>query len=247
MKCPACGAENPNWKRVCGGCGKTLPEGSGGSEQAQNPKTAVDSRAVALRMKMDYLHGIGDSTQRRMDGIQGILAHFRKPQLDIDTLLLEAANMISKTMGIDNVSIGLRDPKDGLYRYRAMVGFRTDATEGHKLISYSKEQFSGGDYHGTDISKMSRVYLAEDNVLTESDQKAFNRPGLLGVKRTTTTESLEGDYIDIKILGQFDDLLGWIEISGTRSMQLPDTSTIKCVELIASIIGTAIMYKTARG
>ena len=209
---------------------------------------AVDSRSVSTKMKMDYLHGIGEPIQRRLDGIQGLLAHFRKPQLDIDALIMDAAGLIAKHMSIDAISIGLRDSRDGLYRYRAMVGFRDDAMEALKRISYRKEQFyENPEYHGSDVSKQTRLYLAEDNVLLDSELKSFNRPGLLTAKRTSTSESLEGDYMDIKILGPFDDLLGWIEISGTRSMRLPDATAIRWIEVIASIIGTAVMYKAAHG
>jgi hypothetical protein len=73
--------------------------------------------------------------------------------------------------------------------------------------------------------------------------KAFNRPGLLTATRSTDSDSLEGDYIDVKILGVNDDLLGWIEISGTRTMKLPDATTLRWVEAIGSIIAAAITVR----
>ncbi len=247
LKCPECGAENPDWKRICVGCGKPLPQPAG-DRQNQGSQYGVgpDSRAVSTKMRLDYLHGIGDPVLRKIDGIQSLLSQFRKPVLDIEALLQDAANQISKNLAIDNVAIGLRDPKDGLYHYRAMVGFREDAVEAHKKIVYRKEQFfDNPEYQGTDLSKQSRLYLAEDNDLTR-EKGAFNRPGLLSSRRSTVSQSLEGDYIDVKILGPYDDLLGWIEISGTRTMQLPDTATVRWVEMIASIVALAVMYKSAR-
>jgi hypothetical protein len=199
-------------------------------------------------MKLDYMHGVRDVNQKRLDALQSLLAHFRAPQLNIEALLQDAATLIARQAMIDSVSIGLRDPKDGLYRYRAMVGFRDDAVEALKRIAYRKEQFfNDPEYVGTDISKQSRLYLAEDNVILASEQKAFNRPVLLTMKRRTATDSLEGDYLDVKIWGAFDDLLGWIEISGTRTMQLPDIESIRWIETVASIVGAAVMYKSARG
>jgi len=207
----------------------------------------VDYKTIPSKMKMEYLHGIGDLSQRRLDGLQTLLAHLRKPKMNIDELLQEAANMISKQFAIDNVSIGLRDHKDGLYRYRAMVGFREDAIEAHKKIAYRKEQFyADSQFVGNDISKLSRLYLAEDNLITGDEEKAFNRPALLSMKRRTASESLEGDYIDTKIHGFYDELLGWIEISGTRTMQLPDSTTIRWIETVASIIGAALILQKAR-
>jgi len=166
--------------------------------------------------------------------------------LDVDKLLNEAAEFIQRQFGIDNVAIGLKDPRDGLYKYRAMVGFRDDALEAHKKIAYRKEQFfEDNEFHGVSISKYSRIYMAEDNVLTEAERGAYNRPALLGMKRKDSTDGLEGDYIDTGIYGRGDELLGWIEFSGTRSMKLPDIVTIRGVETIASIIAAAIIYTKA--
>lgn len=71
--------------------------------------------------------------------------------------------------------------------------------------------------------------------------KAYNRPALLAKKRHGATESLEGDYIDIRILGRGEELLGWIEISGTRAMKLPNITTVRWVEVIASVIAAALV------
>lgn len=163
--------------------------------------------------------------------------------MDLDKLLNEAADFIWRQFGIDNVAIGLRDPKDGLYRYKAMVGFRPDAIEAHKKIVYKKEEFfENGKYHGVTISKYTRMYLAEDNLPDDVlERGAYNRPGLLKMRRTDSTDSLEGDYIDMGIYSKGDELVGWIEISGTRTLKLPDVTTIRWVEVIASIIGVAVM------
>lgn len=158
-------------------------------------------------------------------------------------MLNEAAEFIRRQFGIDNVAIGLKDP-DGLYRYKAMAGFRADAVEAHKRIAYRKDQFfEDGEFHGVLISKYSRIYLDEDNVLSEQERSAFNRPALLRMERRNPTDSLEGDYIDTGIYRHDDELLGWIEISGTRTMKLPDVTTIRWVEVIASVIATALVCR----
>jgi ribosomal protein L40E len=266
MKCLGCGAENPAGVRLCRSCGKPLVLQKEGEKTStySNGQTAkgdrtlagytklksdgpVDYKDIPSRMKIDYQHDIRDSAQKSLDGLQSLLSHLRRPQMNIDELLLEAANMIWRQLGIDNVAIGLRDPKDGIYKYRTMVGFRDDAIEAHRQIAYRKEQFfADGQFIGTDISKYSRLYLAEDNVLTEEERKAFNRPGLLTMRRRTALDSLEGDYIDTRIYGTSDELLGWIEVSGTRLMKLPDAATVRWIETIASIIGAALMYQDAR-
>lgn len=207
----------------------------------------TDHRTIPDKMRFDYSHGVRDPTSKALEGLETLLSHFQDSHMDIDNLLNEAAKFIWRQFGIDNVAIGLRDPKDGLYKYRAMVGFRDDALEAHRKIVYKKEQFfEDSEFHGFNISKYSRIYLAEDNVLTETERTAYNRPALLAMKRKDPTDSLEGDYIDIGIYGRGDELVGWIEISGTRTMKLPDVATIRWVEVIASTIAAALICDKAR-
>jgi len=265
MKCPGCGTEHIDQARLCLVCGRSLTPlrenvGAGGEharkigspeKERAVPKRytsqpTIDHRTIPDKIKIDYSHGIRDPTQKALEGLQTLLSHCQGSQTDIDKFLNEAAEFIWRQFGIDNVAIGLRDPKDGLYRYRAMVGFRGDALEAHKKIAYKKEQFfEDGEFHGVKISKYSSIYLAEDNVLTEEERSAYNRPVLLTMKRRDPTDSLEGDYIDTGIYGSHDELVGWIETSGTRTMKLPDVTTIRWVEVIASIIAAALICSGA--
>lgn len=203
---------------------------------------SIDNRSPADRIKYEYSRGWKERPQKNLEGIQILLSHFQGSHIDIDKMINEAAELISQQFRIDNVSIGLRDSDDGLYKYRAMIGFREDALEGHKKIAYKRDQFGDNEeFHGVSISKYSVIYLAEDNPLTEEELRAYNRPRLLNMRRMDNTESLEGDYIDTGIYGQGNELLGWIEISGTRAMKLPDVETIRWVEVIASILAAALM------
>jgi hypothetical protein len=205
----------------------------------------MDHRTIPDRMRFDYAHFVADPVLRSQEGLMGLLGRMRERKVDLDALLEDAANMISRQYMIADVAIGLKD-SDGLYRYKALAGFRENAAEAHKALAYSKDTFyEGGGFHGHDISKFSKIYLEEDNAVTEEEKVAYSRPGLFDKKRRTPTESLEGDYIDIRMLGPEDDLLGWIEISGTRTMKLPDMATLRWIELIASIIAAAVVSQGA--
>ena len=266
VKCPSCGTENPESASQCRVCKRQLVnlshDASVRGEAAKKVGTSakerivpskayahwtVDHRTIPDKMKFDYTHGLRDHTQKNLEGVQTLLSHFQDPHIDIDKLLDEAATLIWRQFGIDNVAIGLKDPKDGLYKYKAMAGFRPDALEAHKKITYKKEQFlEDGEFHGFAISKYTRIYLTEDNRPLEGVEKdSYNRPALLTIRRTDSTDSLEGDYIDVGIYGPGEELVGWIEISGTRTMKLPDVTTIRWVEVMASIIAVALVCSKA--
>lgn len=211
------------------------------------PPAKIDHNDIARKMKLDYLHGSRDKNERALEGILSLLSHFQKPQMDLNALLLDAANIIQKQLGIANVGIGLKNASDGLFRYQVLVGFRQETEAIEKKLAYTEKQFSDDtEYKGTMISKISKLYLAEDLPYKEGEIESYDRSALLGMRRLSPSDSLEADYIDIWIQGVNGKLLGWIEISGTRTAKLPDVLTIRQIEVIASIIGAALVQRGAR-
>jgi len=201
---------------------------------------------IARKWKLDYSF-VKDQTNRTLDGVQKLFSHFQKPEMDIHALLEDAANLIAQQFRIREVTIGLRSPVDGLYRYEVMVGARADAEKAFRRIAYTADDFrENSKYKGTSLSKYSKLFLAEDSPYADGEKDSYSRPFLLGMKRGSMTESLEGDYLDVHIYGMEDDLVGWIELSGTKTGNIPDVTTIRWVELISKIIGTAITSQNAR-
>ncbi len=230
------------------GASKPAPTKAGGTVPAPPMKydsksgiSYVDHRDIPLRLKFEYSHTLKDQTQKALESIQDLLAHFTKPVLDLNELMAEVAETLRKQFGIDNVAIGLKSAEDGKYRYVVNSGLREEAVQNRAKIAYTLDDFyKDGAYNGTFISKYSKVYLAEDNEYKDIERMAYNRPLLLGLKRRSLNDSLEADYIDSLILGLNEELLGWIEISGTRTGKLPDAVTIRWAETAAAIISVAI-------
>jgi len=248
---------NTDTDSVCKSCGEALRP----SEQqlpaekppAKGPRFLVpDSQTVhhqdiARKWKFEYGFGAPDQTTRGLDVISALLSYMEKPHIDIRTLLNETATMISKQFGIREVTIGLRDKKDGLFRYVASVGIRPEAEAALRRVVYTIQDFRpDGNYRGTALGKYSTLYLAEDNPYTESEEITYSHPILLGSRRKSLTDSVEGDYIDVMIFGRGDEPAGWIEISCTRAGKIPDITTIKWMETISRIIGAAIICKEYR-
>lgn len=201
----------------------------------------VDHRDIPHRLKFEYSHRLKDPTQKSLEALQALLEHFTRPVMDSRELMKQVAETVCKHFGIDNCAMGVKSPEDGLYRYIILVGFREDAAQNQLKLEYTYDQFvQAGQFNGTLISKYSKIYLAEDNEYREVEKLAYNRPLLLGLRRRSLNDSLEADYIDTYIFGQNEELLGWIEYSGTRTGKLPDAATIRWIEAAAAVISAAI-------
>ena len=201
----------------------------------------LDYREIPKRMAFEYAHSYLDVESKILDQILGICETISAKDIDIDKFLSDIAGFIHRTFGIADVSIGLRDI-DGMYRYRAFAGFRDSAIAFKKKLAYRKEDFfDSPPYKGNNISRYTRLYLVEESPFDEKEREAFNWPSLVSMKRTSLTRALEADYFNVHLLGPDDDLIGWIDISGTRQRTFPDIKTIKWIELIGRIVTATIL------
>lgn len=193
-----------------------------------------------MKMKIDYSRGFKDHAIRSAEALKELCWLLERQGSELGVFLKEAAEIISKHFGIASVAIAIRDP-DGRFRYKAVVGLDPDAIKGFDNIVYTKEQLlSSSIYPSYDISEHTKLYLAEDHPYAAGEESSYQRPGLIGMKRRSLTDSLEADYLDFYFNDRDGDLLGYIETSGTRLRKLPDTATIVWLELLASIVGVGV-------
>lgn len=206
----------------------------------RNPEQ-VSHEDVARKMRLDYSYAKGDRNLRIMDAVQGLFSHVHAGKADTRALLNDAANLISRQFSLREVSIGLKSAADGKYRYEVLVGYRKESEDAHRKLAYTfNEMYDEAKYKATILSKYTRLFLAEDEPYAAGEETTYSRPMMLKLRRKTIEDSIEGDYLDTNIFGSGDDLLGWIEISGTNGWKLPDIATIKWIEVIACIIGSAL-------
>jgi hypothetical protein len=208
---------------------------------------AADIESVKRRLKFDYLKIRNDHASKTLEIYSQLMAHFQRPQMSVMAMIREATGLIQRHFRLRWCMIGLREP-DGFYRYLVMTGMRDDAWATQKTKQYKLVDFnlSAENYKAGEISKLTRVYLEEENPLGKSDEGVVNRPALLRLKRKSDEDVLEADFIDTLILGPGDDLLGWIEYSGTVTGKFPDAMTIRHIEIISHILGAALVSHPIR-
>jgi hypothetical protein len=209
---------------------------------------SVGVEAVKRKLKFDYLKIRNDPSSRNLEILSTLLSNFQRPQLAIHDLIQEAATLIQKQFRFRWTMIGLKSQSDGIYRYEVQVGMRVESWARQKTNLYKLEDFDmKGRHKAGEISKLTRFYPEEENPIFDEDRETVNRPILLRAKRKTEDEALEADFIDTLILGPGDELMGWIEYSGTVAGKLPDMMAVRYIEVIAGILGAAMTVQARRG
>ncbi len=208
---------------------------------------SVDPETVKRKLKFDYLKAKGEPSAKAMEGFTVLLHHFHRPHLVVHDVLQEAANYMQKQFRLRWVIIGLRND-DGMYRYDVNSGMREEAWARHKKRAFPLSEFTPKStrYNFGEISQLTRIYLEEQNPLYKDEEQSVNRPALLRSKRETDETSLEADFVDTLIVGNKDEMLGWIEYSGTITNEFPDMATIRNIEVISAILGAAIAINSSR-
>lgn len=195
-------------------------------------------------MQIGYAHGLINPLEHALDEILGLMELLRREQISAHQMLDKSAAIIRQLFRLRWVAIGLKNPTDGLYRYEILAGFREDAVIARRKQAFKIEDFtSNKTYKGWDVSPYTKMYFEEDKPYTTGSEVTFNRPILMSSSRRSPDDCLEADYLTVQILGNKGEILGWIETSGTIAGKLPDTATIKWIEMIAGVLGAALMKR----
>ncbi len=209
--------------------------------------TNVNADSVKRHLKFDYLKVKNEHGSKSLEMFTNLLVHFSKPDISVMEIIQEASMLVQKQFRLRWCMVGLRE-SDGWYRYIVMTGMREDAWLRQKLKQYKLSDFevNAKNYKAGEVSRLTRVYLEEDNQLGKEDEGVVNRPALLHLSRKAEDDVLEADFIDTLIMGPGDELLGWIEYSGTVTGKMPDAMTIRHIEIVSQILSAAILVHRNR-
>ena len=146
--------------------------------------------------------------------------------------------IIHRTLPFREVSIGIKSPSDGLYRYIEALGIAPLAKNEHMKLKYTYEQmYDQQSYPYMRISKYTDFRYSDPEAGEKVVEKeAFSRPSLLSERRTSIHQMLEADYFDTYIFNQRGDLIGWIEVAQPKDGLIPPMRTIRWLEIFAIAI-----------
>lgn len=185
-----------------------------------------------------------DQQEKIIEGIFGILEAARDRKNTLKTILEQVAKTTFRLFEFDEIGIGLKNRKDGLYRYEVLFGYRNEIVDDFKKIAYTYEDMVSYDrFPFIKTGKYSDLNPVEG--LPKEEQHLFNRQYDLQEKRELPDEFHEGDYVDFWMYGYNKEIIGWIELASPRNRKLPPRSTVRWIELIACICSSIVMRKWA--
>ncbi len=187
--------------------------------------------------------------EKRLDSILELAKLAREKNRSAKSILEKAANTIFRLFEFGEVAIGLKDQRDGLYRYEVLFGYTKPTEMNFKKLAYTDEDMVSYDkFPFVKTGRISELDPAEGlEVETEEERSLFDRPSAVDKKRASPEEFMEGDYIDVWMYDSHDNLIGWLELSRPKSGKMPPVETIRWIEVIAEVCAMILERKWAEG
>ena len=213
--------------------------------KATNPKAADIRGKIESYMKQQYMLVPIDEDGKILDAIQKFMVVTQQQPITTRRIIHEAALTTLRVFPFKEITIGLKSPVDGLYRYEEIVGHSKTAEQALKKLAYTYEEFfSQKDYPAIRLSKFTELALAEEQPFLEHEKDTYNRPILLSETRNSIEKFVEGDYLDVYMYDSNEDMIGWIELGLTKDGRMPSIRIIKWLEFFASIISVILQRVT---
>lgn len=180
--------------------------------------------------------------QKVLDNILELVESSRDKKQNVKSILEQATRMIFRLFDFGEIAVGLRNPKDGLYRYEVVFGYSRNTETAFRKLEYTYEEMVSFDqYPFVKIGKISELDPVEG--MSESDRYLYDRPLALSGTRASPENFQEGDYIDVWMYDDGGDLIGWFELSRPRDGKMPSCDTIRWIEVVVEVCALIVERK----
>ncbi|MBN1677755.1 MAG: hypothetical protein JW880_04380 [Candidatus Thermoplasmatota archaeon] len=180
--------------------------------------------------------------EKILDNILGLIELSRDKKRDVKSILEQAARTIFRLFDFQEIAIGLKNPKDGLYRYEVLLGYSRNTEMAFRKLQYTSEEMVSYDrYPFVKIGRISELDPVEG--ISENEKHLYDRPLALGYPRASPEDFMEGDYIDVWMYDGGGDLIGWLELSKPRNGKMPSSDTVRWIEVIADVCALIVDRK----
>lgn len=206
----------------------------------EKSKRDIDLKFASLIKEKYYLFPQNEM-EIGIENIQNWLLQSRAKGKSLKDILTFTVRTIYRIFDFKEVAIGLRSERDNLYRYEILFGYTKEAENQLRKFSYTFEELDSFEkFPGIMLSSITDFCFAEDRADHEGEELTYNRPLALLAERKAVDDFKEGDYLDISFFDRKLQLLGWLELSNTKTGKLPSRESLKWLEMFATIIGIIV-------
>ncbi len=185
-----------------------------------------------------------DQFEKIIDNYLTLIESAGERKQPLDAVLDQTCKIIFRLFGFREILIGLKSRDDFLYRYVKLFGSGQESMDVYRKVKYTTEDMISQErFPHFKMGRLSELDPVEG--LPEYEKDLFARKYQLGESRKSQDEFHEGDYIDVWIRGSSGDLVGWIELLSPSDGKLPPRSTVRWIELLASVLGIIISQRWA--
>lgn len=215
-------------------------------DQEGAAKGGLADREYVAHIKRKYDLAPQNEQEKILSGIVSMIEFSKDGRRSINSILEHAARMIFRLFGIREIGIGLKNRKDGLYRYEVILGFRQEVKDNLMRLEYEgAEILDGSKYPNIKIGRLAE-FNPFDSMSEEEMRPYVNRPSLMNRKRTSHDLFLEGDYVFIWMFDTGDAMIGWIELSCHKDGELPSRTDVRWLEGIAEILSLVVQQRWSK-
>jgi hypothetical protein len=180
--------------------------------------------------------------ERVLDSILELVELSRERKRDVKSIMEQGARTIFKFFDFDEIGIGLKNPKDGLYRYEVLFGYTKNTEMALRKVEYTHEEMVSYDrYPFVKIGRISELNPVEG--IPENEKQLYDRPLAVDRPRASPEDFHEGDYIDVWMYDGRRDLIGWFELSKPRNGKMPPCDTVRWIEVIVDVCSLIVERK----
>ncbi len=185
-----------------------------------------------------------DDEEKIADNLIGIMAAGFDKSESLKAIMEQVAKFVFRQFGFSEVAIGFKDKKEPIWRYEVALGFTKEIEAKMFRTRYDRDDmYSQERFPFIRMGKTAQLNVAEGLPINETDK--YDRPYRWTNKREAPTEFLPGDFIDVFMMDEKKEIIGWIEVSGPKGAKQPPRATVRWLELIASVCSEVVRFRNA--
>jgi len=203
------------------------------------------AKRIEALLRSRYRQTPRDENEKALDLILKFCQDLQDHKKTSNEIIRESAEIIHRTLPFQEIAIAVKDQKDGLYKFNAIIGFKKDTEDHLRSLAFTKEEVLASDREpGVKITNLIDLTIAEAPFDRPDEEYGYNRPTLITIPRKNYESFAFGDYIDVYLHSFDNELIGFIELSAPRDGKMPSGNVMKWLEFFAIIIASLIQQRS---